>query len=125
MIRIKLSRVMGDRRITQAELCRKTGIGKHTINDLYQDFTDRVSLSQLDTICDALSARWKIFSNTRQIRRDLASLTDSITKNGDTWPCCNTIRPRRGAVSAASLLSYTHNKTYRSLSILFPGIRLL
>ncbi|HCE78560.1 MAG TPA: XRE family transcriptional regulator [Lachnospiraceae bacterium] len=54
MIRIKLSRVMGDRRITQAELCRKTGIGKHTINDLYQDFTDRVSLSQLDTICDAL-----------------------------------------------------------------------
>lgn len=54
MIRIKLSRVMGDRRITQAELCRMTGIGKHTINDLYQDFTDRVSLSQLDTICDAL-----------------------------------------------------------------------
>lgn len=71
------------------------------------------------------SARWTIFSNTHQIRRDLASLTDSITKNGDTWPCCNTIRPRRGAVSTASLLSYTHNKTHRSLSILFSGIRLL
>lgn len=109
MIRIKLSRVMGDRRITQAELCRKTGIGKHTINDLYQDFTDRVSLSQLDTICDAWTVLWMIFSSTHQIRRSLVSLTDSIAKNGDTWSCCNMIRPERGAVSTASLLSYTHN----------------
>lgn len=54
MIRIKLSQVMGDRRISQSELSRITGIGKHAINDLYQDLTDRVSLSQLDTICDAL-----------------------------------------------------------------------
>jgi putative transcriptional regulator len=55
MIQIKLSRVMGDRRINQAELSKRTGINKNTISDLYHDLTDRVSLTQIDTICDTLN----------------------------------------------------------------------
>lgn len=54
MIRLCLSRIMGDMRVTQSELSNATGIRPNTINDLYHDVTDRVSLEQLDKICEAL-----------------------------------------------------------------------
>ena len=55
MIKIKLSRVLGDQRMTQAELARKTQIRTATINDLYHDFAERVSLTQLSNICYVLN----------------------------------------------------------------------
>ena len=54
MIRILLSTRLGERRWTQAQLSRKTGIRAATINDLYHELTDRVSLSQIEAICTAL-----------------------------------------------------------------------
>ena len=54
MIRILLSTRLGERRWTQAQLARKTGIRAATINDLYHELTDRVSLSQIERICNAL-----------------------------------------------------------------------
>ena len=54
MIRIKLSRLLGEKRITQAELARMTGIRPNTINDMYNELCVRVSLEQLDLICEAL-----------------------------------------------------------------------
>ncbi len=54
MIRILLSTRLGERRWTQAQLARVTGIRPATINDLYHEMTDRVSLEQLDIICEAL-----------------------------------------------------------------------
>ena len=54
MIRIKISAVMGEKRINQAELAKATGIRANTINELYHDVNDRVSLDQLDLICEAL-----------------------------------------------------------------------
>lgn len=54
MIEVKLSRIMGDRRINQSQLAKRTGIRPNTISELYADFADRVSLDQLDRICDAL-----------------------------------------------------------------------
>ena len=54
MIRILLSRKMGELRVTQAELSDATGIRPNTINDLYHDVADRVSLENLDKICEAL-----------------------------------------------------------------------
>ena len=54
MIRIMLSTLLGEKRWTQSDLVRKTGIRASTINDLYHEMTDRVSLEQLDMICDAL-----------------------------------------------------------------------
>lgn len=54
MIRILLSTRLGERRWTQADLARITGIRASTINDLYNEMCDRVSLEQLDLICDAL-----------------------------------------------------------------------
>lgn len=55
MIRILLSKRLGELRWTQADLARKTGIRPNTINDLYHDLTDRISLEQLDLICEALN----------------------------------------------------------------------
>lgn len=54
MIRILLSRKLGELRWTQTELSNATGIRKNTINDLYHDMAARVSLEHLDLICEAL-----------------------------------------------------------------------
>ncbi len=54
MVRIKLSRILGELRITQAELSRLTGIRKNTISNYYNEWADRISLEHLDRICEAL-----------------------------------------------------------------------
>ncbi len=51
MIRILLSTRLGERRWTQAKLAEKTGIRKATINEIYNEVTDKVKLSDLDKIC--------------------------------------------------------------------------
>lgn len=55
MIRILLSTRLGERRWTQADLARMTGIRPGTINDLYNEMAERVNLEHLDLICDALN----------------------------------------------------------------------
>ena len=54
MIKNHLSRILGDRRWTQARLAEETGIRPTTISPLYNEFADRVSFEQLDLICEAL-----------------------------------------------------------------------
>ncbi len=54
MIKILLSRKLGELRWTQAELSRVTGIRPTTINELYHEFAERVNLEHLDLICEAL-----------------------------------------------------------------------
>lgn len=54
MIRILLSRKLGEKRWTQKDLSRATGIRPNTISELYHELNDRVSLDQLDLICEAL-----------------------------------------------------------------------
>ena len=54
MIRIHLSRLLGERRWTQADLSRATGIRPNTINELYHEFAERVNLEHLSLICEAL-----------------------------------------------------------------------
>lgn len=54
MIRILLSTRLGERRWTQTDLARKTGIRPSTINELYHDLAERVNLHHLDLICEAL-----------------------------------------------------------------------
>ena len=55
MIMIMLSRKLGELRVTQAELAAKTGIRPNTINDLFHNVAERVSLEHLDLICEALN----------------------------------------------------------------------
>ena len=54
MIMIMLSRKLGELRVTQAELAAKTAIRPNTINDLFHNVAERVSLEHLDKICEAL-----------------------------------------------------------------------
>lgn len=54
MIKIILSRKLGELHWTQAEPSRATGIRPNTISDLYNDMAARASLEQLDLICEAL-----------------------------------------------------------------------
>lgn len=54
MIRILLSTRLGERRWTQADLARATGIRPSTINELYHELSDRVNLEHLDLVCEAL-----------------------------------------------------------------------
>lgn len=53
-IRILLSTRLGERRWTQADLARKTGIRPTTINEMYHEICERVNLEHLDLICEAL-----------------------------------------------------------------------
>jgi len=54
-VRIFLSRKLGELRMTQADLSRKTGIRKNTISEMYNEMCERVSLDHLDLICEALN----------------------------------------------------------------------
>ncbi|MCI6349078.1 MAG: helix-turn-helix transcriptional regulator [Negativibacillus massiliensis] len=54
MIKSLLSRKLGELRVTRTDLSRATGIRLNTISALYNDALDRVSMDQLDKICEAL-----------------------------------------------------------------------
>lgn len=54
MVEVKLSKILGEKRITQAELSRRTGIRPNTINELYHDFAVRINLEHIEKICDVL-----------------------------------------------------------------------
>lgn len=54
MIRILLSTRLGEKRISQAELSRITGIRPNTISELYHELSERISLEHLSLICQAL-----------------------------------------------------------------------
>ena len=55
MIRILLSKKLGELRWTQADLARSTGIRPSTINDYYHDLAERINLEHFDLICEALN----------------------------------------------------------------------
>lgn len=54
MIANHLSRILGEKRWSQARLARETGIRAATINEWYNDLAVRISLENLDRICEAL-----------------------------------------------------------------------
>ena len=55
MIKIHLSRILGEHRMTQAELSQKTGIRAATINEMYHELIERVNLDYLSRICEVLN----------------------------------------------------------------------
>lgn len=54
MIRIHLSRILGEKRWTQADLARKTGIRPNTISEIYNELIERINIDHLDIICEVL-----------------------------------------------------------------------
>lgn len=54
MIKIHLSTILGTKRMSQADLARKTGIRPATICDIYNEMCYRINLDHLDRICEVL-----------------------------------------------------------------------
>jgi len=54
MIKIILSRKLGELRLKQADLQRATGIRPSTISDWYNDVKYTIDLEHLDAFCEAL-----------------------------------------------------------------------
>ncbi len=53
-VRIYLSELLGKRKISQAELSRKTEIRANTINELYWELVERINLDHIEKICKVL-----------------------------------------------------------------------
>jgi putative transcriptional regulator len=51
MLTNRLSRLMGERRVTVAEAARATGLSRTTLHDLYHDRSTRIDLATLDRLC--------------------------------------------------------------------------
>lgn len=57
MIKSHLSRLLGEKRWSQARLARETGIRPSTICAYYNEFSERISFEHLDRICEVLNCR--------------------------------------------------------------------
>ncbi|AWB45299.1 Cro/Cl family transcriptional regulator [Paenibacillus sp. CAA11] len=57
MIKVHLSRIMGEKRVNIAELSRMTGLHRNGITRLYNEDTDGVKFETLDKICKVLGCR--------------------------------------------------------------------
>lgn len=57
MIVNRLSRLLGERRMSVAELQRQTGLSYVTLHNLYADKSRRVDFHTLDSICCALDVQ--------------------------------------------------------------------
>ena len=54
VIKIHLSRLLGEKRWTQKDLAEATGIRPSTINEWYHEFVTRINLDHVDKICEVL-----------------------------------------------------------------------
>lgn len=57
MIKIHLSKIIGEKRMTQKELADRTGIRPATIHEMYHELTERVNLDHLSEICRVLNIK--------------------------------------------------------------------
>ncbi len=54
MVKIHLSKLLGERRLTQKDLALMTGIRPATISDWYHELVSRINMDHIDKICEAL-----------------------------------------------------------------------
>lgn len=54
MVKIYLSKLLGERRMTQRELSELTGIRPNTINEWYHEIAVSLRVEHLDRICEVL-----------------------------------------------------------------------
>lgn len=55
MIRIHLSKLLGERRMTQKKLSELTGIRRNAINELYHEIAVSLKVEHIDRICEVLN----------------------------------------------------------------------
>lgn len=57
MVKIHLSRLLGERRMSQSDLSKMTGIRASTINEWYHEIVARLNVDHIDKICEALNCK--------------------------------------------------------------------
>lgn len=57
MIQINLSKLLFKRKMSQAELARRSSVRPATINAYYNNYVERMNKSDIDKICAALDCR--------------------------------------------------------------------
>lgn len=57
MIKIHLSKILGERRMSQKRLSELTDIRRATINEMYHELVERVNLDYLSRICQVLNIK--------------------------------------------------------------------
>jgi putative transcriptional regulator len=55
MVKVYLSRLLGERRIKQSDLVKMTGIRPNTVSDLYNEVAASINFDNLEAICEALN----------------------------------------------------------------------
>jgi len=56
-IKIHLAEMLGKRKMSQAELARRTDIRPNTINEYYWELVERINLEHLEKICNVLDCQ--------------------------------------------------------------------
>ena len=56
-IKIHLAEMLGKRKMSQAELARRTDILPNTINEYYWELVERINLEHLEKICNVLDCQ--------------------------------------------------------------------
>ena len=74
MIRVHLSRLLGDRRISQIRLSEMTKVHVNTVNAMYNERLKRIDLGVLSRICQALQCQ----------PGDLLEFVSDENRRGDT-----------------------------------------
>jgi putative transcriptional regulator len=57
VIKINLSRILGERRISQRKLAEMANVRPNTISAIYNEKVQRIDLDVLDRICKALNVQ--------------------------------------------------------------------
>jgi len=57
MIRCRLSRILGDRKMHLLELQRQTGVSYSTLHRIYHERSIRIDIGVLDKLCEALGVQ--------------------------------------------------------------------
>lgn len=75
-IRIRLSALLGERRMKQKDLSDRTGISTATINHYYNENIDRISLAHFEAICEVLKCRLDELLVMEYINDDVSAVAD-------------------------------------------------
>lgn len=75
-IRIRLSALLGERRMKQKDLSDRTGISTATINHYYNENIDRISLAHFEAICEVLKCKLDELLVMEYINDDVSAVAD-------------------------------------------------
>ena len=84
-IRIRLSALLGERRMKQKELSDLTGIGAATINHYYNENIDRISLNHFEAICEVLKCKLNELLVMEVIDDDISAVADLRWERETRW----------------------------------------